>query len=310
MTEWSYTSVLGRMLTDRADLMVWLDLPRWQVTLQVLRRTLKRRLPRPQQLWNGNVEPPLHTFFTDPEHVARYAIIHHSQKRRKVLRLADNRRDLTTDAGIDLDDIRDIFADTAPAAAVNHDVAIVLRMRTPGGRMGLLSDLVTSRLKNLPEGSLRQADLDNLLIIERIFSPLGAAVNASRYIALGTHPDLRELSDRVEAVEEKLDDTIAVDDPRVAQVAAERHAFEQALNAVIEDSGLTEDEDAIFEYWDALHPASADEGQDGAGQDACAGQDPTSVTDAIGKMPYDYSPARLRCMELAEEIAANESPAS
>lgn len=215
------------------------------------------------------------------------------------------------DAGIDLDDIRDAFADTAPAGAVNdHDVAVVLRMRTPDGRMGLLSDFVTSRLKSLPEGSLRQADLDNLLVIERTFSPLGAAVNASRYIALATHPGLREESDRVDAAEEALDDTIAVDDPRVAQVAAERHAFEQALNAVIEDSGLAEDDDAIFDSWDALHPAPADEGQDEAGQDAGAGQDAMSVADAIEKMPYDYSPARLRCMELAEEIAAHEPPAS
>ena len=89
VTEWSYTSVLGRMLTDRADLVVWLDLPRWQVTCQVLYRTLKRRLPYPQQLWNGNVEPPLRTFFTDPE------IVHHPQKRRKFLRMADNRPELT-----------------------------------------------------------------------------------------------------------------------------------------------------------------------------------------------------------------------
>lgn len=95
VTELSYTSVLGRMLTDRADLVVWLDLPRWQVTCQVLHRTLKRRLPHPQQLWNGNVEPPLRTFFTDPEHVARYAIVRHPQKRLKFLRMADNRPDLT-----------------------------------------------------------------------------------------------------------------------------------------------------------------------------------------------------------------------
>lgn len=95
VTELSYTSFLGRMLTDRADLVVWLDLPRWQVTCQILHRTLRRRLPHPQQLWNDNVEPPLRTFFTDPEHVARYAIVHHSQKRRKVLRMAADTPGLT-----------------------------------------------------------------------------------------------------------------------------------------------------------------------------------------------------------------------
>ncbi|CAO0832090.1 putative protein OS=Streptomyces microflavus OX=1919 GN=Smic_75000 PE=4 SV=1 [Streptomyces microflavus] len=33
-------------------------------------------------------------------------------------------------------------------------------------------------------------------------------------------------------------------------VAAERHAFECALQAVIEESGLSEDDDALFDAWD------------------------------------------------------------
>jgi DNA-binding transcriptional MerR regulator len=230
------------------------------------------------------------------------------------------------DAGIALDDIRDAFPDTASAGADDdHDIAgtlerleetlaaqeaelqrqrtAVQRMRTEGSRMGLLSDFVTSRLKSLPEGSLRQADLDNLLVIERIFGPLGAAVNATRYIALATHPGLREESDRVDAAEEALDDTVAVDDPRVAQVAAERHAFEKALNAVIEDSGLAEKDDALFDSWDALHPPTAAEGEDRAGHGAGGGQRTMSAFEATGKMPYDWSPARLRCIQLAEELA-------
>jgi DNA-binding transcriptional MerR regulator len=243
------------------------------------------------------------------------------------------------DAGIALDDIRDAFADGASAGAGagagagadnDHGIAGILerleetlvaqeaelrrqrtavqRMRTEGSRMGLLSDFVTSRLKSLPEGSLRQADLDNLLVIERIFGPLGAAVNATRYIALATHPDLREESDCVDAAEEALDDTIAVDDPRVAQVAAERHAFEETLQTVIEDSGLAQGDDALFDSWDALHPVTA--GEDEAGQHSGSGQESMSAVEAIGKMPYDLSPARLRCMQLAEELAAHESPAS
>lgn len=242
----------------------------------------------------------------------------------------------TADAGIALDDIRDAFADTASAGADSDDSddgigsilerleeslvaqeaelrrqrTAVQRMRTEGSRMGLLSDFVTSRLKSLPEGSLRQADLDSLLVTERIFGPLGAAVQATRFIALATHPDLREESDRIDAAEEALDDTIAVDDPRVAQVAAERHAFEKALQAVIEDSGLAENDDALFDSWDTLHPATADEGEDEPGQSSGRGQESMSAFEATGKMPYDFSPARLRCMELAEELAAHESPAS
>ncbi len=239
----------------------------------------------------------------------------------------------TADAGIALDDIRDAFADPAPAvvagdgdgddgiasilerleetlvareAELRRQRTAVQRMRTEGSRMGLLSDFVTGRLKSLPGGSLRQADLDTLLVTERIFGPLGAAVQAGRFIALATHPELREESDRVDGAEEALDDTIAVDDPRVARVAAERHAFEEALHAVIEDSGLAAGDDALFDSWDALHPDAADEGAgaDETGPGSGRGHELMSVLEAIGKMPYDFSPARLRCMELAEEPRA------
>ncbi|WP_246669916.1 MerR family transcriptional regulator [Arthrobacter zhaoguopingii] len=237
-----------------------------------------------------------------------------------------------TDAGIALDDIRDAFADTAPAGAdSDHDVAGILdrlertlvareaelqrqrtavrRMRTRGSRMGLLSDFVTSRLESLPEGSLRQTDLDSLLVMERISGPLGAAVNASRLIALATHPGLRQESERVEAAEEALDDTVAVDDPRVAQVAAERHAFELALHAVIEDSGLAQSDEALFDSWEALHPPTSENPEAEASQSFGSGQETMSVVEAVGKMPFDFSPARLRCIELAEEMAARESRA-
>ena len=241
------------------------------------------------------------------------------------------------DAGIALDDIHDAFAD-ADAAGVGgtHDVsgvlerlertladqeaelqrqrAVVQRMRRRGSRVGLLDDFVSSRLEGLPEGSLRQADLDALLVTERILSPLGAAFQADRFIALAKHPALREESDRVEAAEEALDDTVAVDDPRVAQVAARRHAFEVTLHAAIEASGQVEDDDALLDLWDELHPPAADGAEDGAqggsGRGAGGSQGSTSVVDALGMMPYDWSPARLRCMELAEELAAQDSPAS
>ena len=206
------------------------------------------------------------------------------------------------DAGIAVDDIRDAFAGTAPAGdGGDHEGAGLLGL-------GLLSDVVTSRLEGLPESSLRQDDLDTLLVTERIFGPLGAAVQAGRFIALATHPGLREESDRVDAAEEALDDTIAVDDPRVAQVAAERHAFELALNAVIEESGQSQDDDALFDAWDVLHPETADDGENETCQGT--GHESMSVGEAIGLMPYDWSPARLRCMELAVQLGADEDPDS
>ncbi|WP_218829360.1 MerR family transcriptional regulator [Rhodococcoides fascians] len=178
------------------------------------------------------------------------------------------------EAGIALDDIRDALAD-APGTA-DSDVARILdrlegslvarqaeleqqrkavqRMRARGSRLGLLSDVVGDRLAGLREGALRQDDLDTLLVTERIFGDLGASVQASRFIALAARPDLREASDRVDAAEEALDDTVAVDDPRVAEVAAERHAFETALRTVIDSSGLAQADDGRFDAWDELHP--------------------------------------------------------
>jgi DNA-binding transcriptional MerR regulator len=205
------------------------------------------------------------------------------------------------DAGMAVDDIHDAFGDTAPAGA-DSDTAVASSVEL---RTGLLDDFVTDRFASLPEGSLRVADLDALLVMERIFGPLGAAINASRYIALATHPGLREESDRVETAEEALDDTIAVDDPRVAQVAAQRHAFEQVLNAVMEQPDLAQSDEALYDSWDATHPDTAEEDGAGAGHCSAAGDESMSVVEAVEKMPYDFSPARLRCLELVEELAAH-----
>ncbi|WNM25475.1 AAA family ATPase [Demequina capsici] len=72
VTEWQYPSA-RQLLTERADLLIWLDQPFLTVTLpRVLRRTFVRRMRR-EQLWNGNTERPFHTFFTDPEHIVRWA---------------------------------------------------------------------------------------------------------------------------------------------------------------------------------------------------------------------------------------------
>ncbi|MYW33911.1 MerR family transcriptional regulator [Streptomyces sp. SID2119] len=206
----------------------------------------------------------------------------------------------------------------AQEAVLRRQRTAVQRMRAEGSRMGLLSDVVTDRFKSLPEGPPRQGELDTLLVTERIFGPLGAAVQATRFIALATHPALREESDRVDAAEESLDDTVAVDDPRVARVAAERHAFEGALDAFIEESGLAGDDDALFGAWDVPDPATTDqeeeeeeEEDDGGGGDrGCGGRRARTMSafEAVGRMPYDFSPARLRCMELAEQLAAQDAP--
>jgi len=228
------------------------------------------------------------------------------------------------DAGIALDDMRAAFAEPAPAGADgDHGVTAILerlertlaarevelqqqrsavqRMRTAGSRRGLLSDLVTARLASVPEGSLRQADVDTLLVTERIFGPLGAAVQAGRFVTLAAHPDLQEESDLVDAAEEALDDTVDVDDPRVEHLAARRHAFELALNAVIEESDQADEDEALLDSWDASHPDGADPGSG-------PGRRSVSAFEAIEKMPYDFSPARVRCIELVAEKLATQGP--
>lgn len=92
VTEWQYREVRDVLLA-RADLMVWLDLPRDVVMRQVVRRTLRRRLRR-EVLWNGNVEPPLRTVLTDREHIVRWAWSSHPRITGYVLQVPARRPDL------------------------------------------------------------------------------------------------------------------------------------------------------------------------------------------------------------------------
>lgn len=82
VTEWQYAPVRA-MLVDRADTLVWVDLPTRVTLWRLLRRTLRRRLRR-QVLWNGNVEPSLWTFFTDREHILRWGISTRNAFRERV----------------------------------------------------------------------------------------------------------------------------------------------------------------------------------------------------------------------------------
>ena len=91
VTEWQYASVRTH-LADRADLLVWLDLPRRRVMRQVVVRTLARRLLR-RRLWNGNVEPPMGTFLTDPDHIVRWAWRTHARTAERVAEVRARRPD-------------------------------------------------------------------------------------------------------------------------------------------------------------------------------------------------------------------------
>lgn len=71
ITEYGY-ELARPHLGPRAELLVWLDPPRRRVMAQVVPRTVRRRLGR-VELWNGNIEPPLRTVLTDPDHIVRWA---------------------------------------------------------------------------------------------------------------------------------------------------------------------------------------------------------------------------------------------
>ncbi|MCK9794265.1 AAA family ATPase [Isoptericola sp. 4D.3] len=71
VSEWQYGAVRP-LLLERAQLLVWLDLPVPVVLWQVVTRTVRRRVRR-TELWNGNVEPPLRTVFSDRDHIVRWA---------------------------------------------------------------------------------------------------------------------------------------------------------------------------------------------------------------------------------------------
>jgi adenylate kinase family enzyme len=71
VTEWGYRAVRA-LLARRGELLIWLDHPRRTVMRRVIWRTVTRRLRR-VELWNGNKEGPLWTFFTDRDHIVRWA---------------------------------------------------------------------------------------------------------------------------------------------------------------------------------------------------------------------------------------------
>jgi adenylate kinase family enzyme len=58
VTDSTYHRMLGDLVVDRADVLVWLDLPVPLVLWRLIRRSYVRHRDR-VELWNGNVEPPL-----------------------------------------------------------------------------------------------------------------------------------------------------------------------------------------------------------------------------------------------------------
>jgi hypothetical protein len=60
---------------------------------QVIRRTV-RRSRRRETLWNGNLEPPLRTFFTDRDHIVRWAWRTHHKTSVRIRAVLEQRPEL------------------------------------------------------------------------------------------------------------------------------------------------------------------------------------------------------------------------
>lgn len=82
IVEGNYSAVRPRVL-ERADTVIWLDLPRARVMRQLLRRTLQRLL-NAQVLWNGNRERWSNLFSLKPERsVIAWAWTRHATYRQR-----------------------------------------------------------------------------------------------------------------------------------------------------------------------------------------------------------------------------------
>jgi adenylate kinase family enzyme len=75
-----YLWKLGTLVLDKADTIVWLDLPRRVWIVRLLRRTI-RRLASGEELWNGNRES-IKAAFWGRESLFGYALRQHRLRRR------------------------------------------------------------------------------------------------------------------------------------------------------------------------------------------------------------------------------------
>jgi adenylate kinase family enzyme len=80
VTEDQYHSALGDLLWQRADTLVWLDLPHPTVMRRVLWRSFLRAATR-GELWNGNRESFRN--WVEPDHPIRWAWSQYDRKRRQ-----------------------------------------------------------------------------------------------------------------------------------------------------------------------------------------------------------------------------------
>ncbi|MEV5751328.1 hypothetical protein AB0L00_26195 [Actinoallomurus sp. NPDC052308] len=92
VTEDQYHRALGDLLWDRADTVIWLDLPRRTVMWRVIRRSVIRAVDR-RPLWNGNKESVRNWFEAD--HPIRWAWSQFDGRRAATAERATRHPDVT-----------------------------------------------------------------------------------------------------------------------------------------------------------------------------------------------------------------------
>ena len=185
------------------------------------------------------------------------------------------------------------FAGTTPRAIRHyHEIGLLPEPeRGADGRRYGYDDMIRILwIRKMAGAGISLDDIRAAFDQARIFGPLGAAVQASVFIVLATHPELRAEQDRLDAAEAALDDGVEPFDPRVEELAVLRCAQQMALDQAIEAAGLDRAEERLFEIYDADLKGEEDTRM--------------SAFEAVTKMPYGFSPARMRCMELTAQLLA------
>jgi adenylate kinase family enzyme len=98
----NYGGTLGTTVLDRADQIVWLDLPFRTTFPRVLRRTL-RRLRTREQLWHTTNQESFRGAFLSRDSILLYAIRTHRHRRRRCGELVQNRPHVTLRSPADVE---------------------------------------------------------------------------------------------------------------------------------------------------------------------------------------------------------------
>jgi adenylate kinase family enzyme len=104
----NYLSKLGDLITARADVVIWFNLPRGEVMSRVIKRSLRRAFTR-EVLWNGNRESVLNLLKWSPEkNIIRWSWTQHAAYEEKLAKLAAAAEKERKQLWIEIKDERDL----------------------------------------------------------------------------------------------------------------------------------------------------------------------------------------------------------